>query len=231
LIDERDPPDIDALAARMAAAHRVGRAVAVHCATATELALALAGFGAAGTISGDRIEHGNVVPAAALAELRALGLTVCVQPGFIAGRGDRWLAQMEVSEQGDLLPLARLAAAGVPMIGGSDGPYGSIDPWAGMRAAVTRRTVAGAVLGAGEALSPRAALALWLAQAEPPFAQRVVAPGAAADLILIDGGMPDLLDDFDAGRVAMTLIEGRIIYRPPIIVDESPIFRSTSDQR
>ena len=154
LVDERDPPDPDALAVRMAAAHRAGRAVAVHCATATELALALAGFEAAGTVSGDRIEHGNVVPRGAVAELLRLGLTVSVQPGFIAGRGDRWLAQVDPGDQGDLLPLARLAAAGVPMIGGSDGPYGPIDPWAGMRAAVSRRTAAGVVLGGGEALSP-----------------------------------------------------------------------------
>lgn len=210
LVDERDPPDPDALAGRMAAAHGVGRAVAVHCATATELALALAGFGAAGTISGDRIEHGNVVPVEAVEELRALGLTVSVQPGFVASRGDRWLAEVEAVEQGDLLPLARLAAAGVPMIGGSDGPYGPIDPWAGMRAAVTRRIAAGGVLGVDQALSAQAALELWLRAAEPPFAVRAVEVGAAADLILIDGGMGDLLGDFDAGRVAMTMVEGRI---------------------
>jgi predicted amidohydrolase YtcJ len=212
IVDERDPPDVDALAARMAAAHGAGRAVAVHCATATELALALAGFGAAGTIAGDRIEHGNVVPEGAVAELRALGLTLCAQPGFIAARGDRWLAQVEAGDQGDLLPLARLAAAGVAMIGGSDGPYGPIDPWAGMRAAVSRRTASGAVMGAGEALSPEAALGLWLAEAEPPFAVREVAVGAAADLILVEGGMADVLGDCDAGRVAMTLIEGRICW-------------------
>lgn len=210
LIDERDPPELGALIAQMAAAHGAGRAVAVHCATATELALALAGFGAVGTVVGDRIEHGNVVPEGAVAEVCALGLTLSVQPGFIADRGDRWIAQVEAGEQADLLPLARLAAAGVPIIGGSDGPYGPIDPWAGMRAAVTRRTAAGAVLGATEALSHEAVLALWLAGAEPPFAVREVAVGAAADLILLEGGMADVLGDFDPARVALTLIEGRI---------------------
>jgi predicted amidohydrolase YtcJ len=210
LVDERDPPDVDVLAARMAAAHGAGRAVAVHCATATELALALAGFGAAGTVVGDRIEHGNVVPDGALAELRALGLTVSVQPGFILGRGDRWLGHVDAGEQRDLLPLARLKATGVPMIGGSDGPYGPIDPWAGMRTAVARRTATGAVLSADEALLPAVALGLWLAGAEPPFAVREVAVGALADLILIEGSMADMLADFDAKRVAMTLIDGRI---------------------
>lgn len=212
IIDERDPPDVDALAARMAAAHDQGRAVAVHCATATELALALAGFGAAGTMAGDRIEHGNVVPEGAVVELRALGLTVCVQPGFVAARGDRWLANVDREEQADLLPLARLEAAGVAMIGGSDAPYGPVDPWAGMRAAVSRRTASGAVLGAGEALSARAALGLWLAGTEPPLTVREVAVGAEADLILVEGGMADVLGNCDAGRVAMTLIEGQICW-------------------
>ena len=212
LIDERDPPDPDALAARMAAAHQGGRAVAVHCATATELALALAGFEGAGTISGDRIEHGNVVPRGAVSELRRLGLTLCVQPGFITSRGDRWLTQVEAGDQADLLPLARLALAGVPMIGGSDGPYGPVDPWAGMRAAVSRLTPAGVPLGASEALSHEAALGLWLAEAGAPFARREVAVGAEADLILVEGGMADLLADFDAARMVMTVIDGRICW-------------------
>jgi hypothetical protein len=79
-----------------------------------------------------------------------------------------------------------------------------------MRTAVARRTATGAVLSADEALLPAVALGLWLAGAEPPFAVREVAVGALADLILIEGNMADMLADFDAKRVAMTLIDGRI---------------------
>lgn len=210
IIDERDPPDVEALAMRMRASHDKHRAVAVHCATATELALALAAFGESGTVAGDRIEHGNVVPTDAVAEMVALGLTLCVQPGFLHQRGDRWLATVDADDRADLLPLRRLIDGALTLIGGSDGPYGPLDPWAAMRAAVERHTASGADIGADEALSPSQALALWLAGPQPPFAPRRITVGAIADLILIDGEMAEILADPDADRVAHTVINGRI---------------------
>src|SRR6185312_8748065 len=135
---------------RIAGARRQRRTVAVHCVTAGELALTLAAFEAAGVRPGDRIEHGGVIPAAAIGQLRALGLTVVTQSAFVAERGDRYLAEVDAAEQPDLYRCASLRSAGVPVAGSSDAPYAAPDPWAGMAAAVSRRTLGGAVLNAGE---------------------------------------------------------------------------------
>ncbi len=146
LLDDHALIDLDDFSGRIAGARRQGRAVAVHCVTAGELALTLAAFEAAGARPGDRIEHGGVIPAATIGAIRTAGLTVVTQPAFVAERGDRYLAEVEPSEQADLYRCASLQAAGVPVASSSDAPYASSDPWAGMAAAMRRRTRAGAVL-------------------------------------------------------------------------------------
>src|SRR5262249_52178348 len=154
--------ELDDFTARIEGARTQGRAVAVHCVTAGEFALTLAAFEIAGARPGDRIEHGGLIPAEAIPVLKALGLTVVTQPAFVFERGDRYLAEVEPAEQGDLYRCASLLAAGVPVAGSSDAPYAAPDPWAGMAAAIARRTRGGRPIGPSEGVAPDAALALWL---------------------------------------------------------------------
>jgi hypothetical protein len=157
--------------------------VAAHCVTAAELAVMLAAFDVAGARAGDRIEHGGVIAPAAIGELKRLGLTVVTQPAFILERGDRYLAEVDPAEQNDLYRCASLLAAGVPVAGSSDAPYGSLDPWTALRAAVDRRTRSGAPIGPGERVSASAALGLYLGSFEDPGGPpRRITPGEAADL-------------------------------------------------
>lgn len=200
--DERDPPPLDDFIARIVQARRWGRAVAVHCVTALELALTLAAFESAGARAGDRIEHGGVIPEAAIAAIRALGLGVVTQPGFIAARGDAYRHEVDPREQPDLYRCASLIDAGIGVIGSSDAPYGPLDPWLAMRTAVTRETVAGAVLGAGERVSPRTALGLYTGGL-------TLQVGMAADLCLLRVGLDRALVELDAHNVAATFIAGR----------------------
>jgi len=69
VIDDHDLPSLDELAGWIAAAHRHGRPVAVHCVTRVQLLLALAAWDEAGARPGDRVEHGSVVPAESVARL------------------------------------------------------------------------------------------------------------------------------------------------------------------
>src|SRR5262249_18342160 len=57
-----DLPGPDEVAEWFAAAHRAGRAVAVHCVTRVALVLALTAWHMAGARPGDRIEHAAVMP-------------------------------------------------------------------------------------------------------------------------------------------------------------------------
>lgn len=208
LDDARLPPP-EEVAAAIAAGHGAGRAAAIHCVTAAELAVALAGFAMAGARPGDRIEHGGVVDPAGAAAIAALGLTVVTQPGFISARGDRYLATVAADDLPHLYPCASLLAAGVAVGGSSDAPYGPLDPWAGMRAAVMRTTAGGSRLGAKEAVTPRRALGLWLGAPDAPGGpERRVAVGAAADLCLLHCGLDEALAALSADVVRHTIVAG-----------------------
>jgi predicted amidohydrolase YtcJ len=206
VIADHEVPDLDGLAAAIALAHERGRPVAVHCVTATALALLLAAWDSVGPHPGDRLEHGSVIPVAAVDALRRLGVTVVTQPNFVAERGDRYRAEVDPVDQPDLWRCGSLAAAGVPVAGGTDAPYGRPDPWAAMAAAVERRTASGQPLGADEGLTPEAARDLFLTPLEAPGdTPRRVRPGAAADLCVLDRPWVDARADLAAVRVIRTV--------------------------
>lgn len=213
LLDDHALPDFDEMLDRIARARAWRRAVAVHCVTAAELALTLAAFETAGAQAGDRIEHGGVIDAAAIGTIRTLGLTVVTQPAFVRERGDRYLAEVDPDEQADLYRCASLIAAGVRVAASSDAPYATPDPWAGVAAAVDRRTRAGRRLGPDERLEPEAALDLYLGTtADPGGAPRRVGPGAPADLCLLHAPLRDVLGAPDARHVRLTLVGGEIVH-------------------
>lgn len=210
LLDDHALPELDDFIDRIGRAHGEGRAVAVHCVTAGELALTLAAFGAAGSRAGDRVEHGGVIPPAAMTELRALGLTVVTQPAFVRERGDRYAAEVAPEERDDLYRCASLLAAGIRVAASSDAPYASADPWVGIATAADRRTARGLVLGQREAVDAATALFLYLDGPEAPGrARRRVAAGAAADVCLLDAPLREVLAAPSAERVTATFIGGR----------------------
>lgn len=216
LLDDHSLPDLDDFVGRIANARAWGRPVAVHCVTAAELALTLAAFEAAGARPGDRVEHGSVIPPGAIPQLKALNLTVVTQPAFIHERGDRYVAEVDAADQPDLYRCASLIAAGVPVAASSDAPYASADPWAGIAAAVSRRSLGGRVVGPGEALDPARALGLYLDDpAGPGVVTRRVEIGVVADLCLLSAPLARALADPSLARVRATLVGGRPVYLAP----------------
>nr|WP_246325074.1 amidohydrolase family protein [Petropleomorpha daqingensis] len=193
-------PDLDDLTGRIAAAHAAGRAVAVHCVTREALVLLLAALERAGRHPGDRVEHAALVPAELVPALR--GLTVVTQPGFLADRGDDYLRDVPADEHADLYRCRSLVDAGVAVALSSDAPYGPLDPWAVLAAAVDRRTRSGAVVGPDERLTPAAAL-------DRLTGGRRVVPGAVADLVLLDGPQPA------ADAVRTVWVGGAEVYTEP----------------
>jgi predicted amidohydrolase YtcJ len=154
-----------------------------------------------------------VIPAEAVPALKRLELTVVAQPAFVFERGDRYLAEVEPADQRDLYRCASLLAVGVPVAGSSDAPYASPDPWAGIAAAVTRRTREGRPIGTGERVDPRTALGLYLGAREAPGGpRRTVAPGAPADLCLLRAPLAGVLAEPAAEQVRATLMGGRIVH-------------------
>jgi predicted amidohydrolase YtcJ len=180
VLDEDALPAADALEDDVRRAHSNGRAVAVHCVTRAELVFALEGIAAAGARPGDRIEHAAVAPPELVARIAALGLTVVTQPGFIRERGDAYAREVDPRERPWLYRARAFLDAGVALLGGSDAPFGSPNPWLAVRAAIDRASESGLVLGPDEALDPARALALFA----PP---RPLAVGDPAELCLLEG--------------------------------------------
>lgn len=206
-------PEFDGLVDAVRARHAAGRACAFHCVGEADLVFATAALAAAGARPGDRIEHASLVAPAMLPELARLPVTVVTQPGLVAARGDLYRAELPADRHGWLYRAASLVGAGVPLAAGSDAPYGPVDPWRALQAAVDRRTPSGALLGPTEALSPEQALGLLLGPlADPGGAPRRVAVGEAADLCLLDRPWAAARTGLAAVQVRATWSAGVLIY-------------------
>ena len=208
MLDDDTLPTLDELAGQARQAHAARRAVAVHCVTRVQLILTLAALAAAGRHPGDRIEHGAVIPAETVPDLR--GLTVVSQPHFVAERGGQYAVDVAPEDRPDLWRLRSLIDGGVAVAAGSDAPFGGADPWAVMRAA-TRRP---GNLGPGEAIGPAAALRLFLGEPSAPGVPRLVAPGYPADLILLRCPPGQAARSLASDLVAATFIGGDQVHRP-----------------
>ena len=212
-------PDIDGVVATIRAAHRQDRGVAIHCVSEVELVYALSAMTDAGAHHADRIEHAGIAPDTLVGQVAGLGVAVVSQPHFIAERGDQYLDALPRSDHPWLYRLAAFRDAGVPLAAGSDAPFGGLDPWAAMRAAVARRTREGATIGADEALTPEQALSLYLADPHHIDRQRSLTPGAPADLCLLRRPWRDARSRLSAEDVRATWIGGEIVHQR---IDQSP---------
>jgi predicted amidohydrolase YtcJ len=211
LLDDVTLPAIDDLAATIAAAHARPEPVAVHCVTRVQLVVTLAALARAGPRPGDRIEHAAVVPPELRPEIRRLGVTVVTQPNFIAERGDQYRTDVDPADVDLLYPCATLRAAGVPVAGGTDAPFGRPEPWAAMRAATHRQATSGTVVGGHERVDGRTALGLFLGRPDAPGVQRRIEEGTAADLCLLDRPLAAAVETLTPDLVVMTIARGQII--------------------
>ncbi|OYD61456.1 amidohydrolase family protein [Rhodococcus sp. OK302] len=179
-------PDLEELARIISAHHALGRPIAAHCVSREALLILLAVLGEVGSIPGDRIEHGALIPAESVEEIGRLGLTVVTQPGFIADRGDDYLEHVDPIDIGDLYRCRTLIDSSVPVAFSSDAPYGPLSPWAVIAAAQDRRTPGGVILGGTEAIDYTQALSAYLSsQGDPGGPPRRVRIGAPADLVVV----------------------------------------------
>lgn len=224
-LHENALPGFDSSVDFIRTAHRQGRPLASHCTTETELVFTLAALEAAGSLAGDRIEHGGIVRDDHLATMQALGLAVVSQPHFVAERGDQYLADVEPELHPALYRLRLLADAGLTLAAGSDAPFGSTDPWSAMRAAVSRQTRTGQIIGADEALDPENALSLYLADPVDLARQRRIAVGEPADLCLLDRPWTEARGRLNSADVRTTFVAGRIVHKR---IDEAPFERRPS---
>jgi predicted amidohydrolase YtcJ len=213
VIADHDLPEPAAVARAIETAHRRRRPVAVHCVTAVALAIALAAWAETGVRRGDRVEHGSVISWEAAARVAEMGLTVVTQPGFVAERGDQYLTDVDPTELSDLYRCASLLQLGIGVGGSTDAPFGNLDPWLAIRAAIDRRTRSGSLLGRTERVGRQRALELFLSSPECPGGPpRRVTPSSQADLCLLDAPLGEVLADPSSDHVVATIANGEVIF-------------------
>lgn len=170
-----------------------------------------------------RIEHAQLLVADDIARFSSLGVTASIQPVHATqdmAKVDRWWG-----ERGRFAyAFASLLASGARLAFGSDSPVETIDPIAGIHAAVTRRNGRGEPPGgwhANERISLPAALAAYTdgcaAAAGEGGRLGKIAPGYCADFVVLSldlFALDDPMRILDA-RIEQTVVAGAIVYQRP----------------
>ena len=164
-----------------------------------------------------RIEHAGAMYPALTARAAELGIVIVSQPGFLSTLGDGFAAAFP-GQAGQLYAFGSWRRAGLTVAGSSDAPVISAAPLLGIRDAVIRRTGSGQVLGPGEQLTAREALALYTTQAATAMHREdeigSLQPGKLADFVVLDAspleGDPAQITDI---RVLATVVDGTPTYQ------------------
>ena len=164
-----------------------------------------------------RIEHGGAMYNHLTERAAALGIVVASQPGFLSGLGDGFAAAFP-DRCDELYAFASWRRAGITVAGSSDSPVITADPRIGIRDAILRRTGDGRVLGPGERLSAREALALYTTQAAVACHREneigSLEPGKLADFTVLDGNPLETEPErIPALAVLATVLDGTPAYQ------------------
>lgn len=205
VVEDHSLPDVGRLTAVIAGVHATGRSVAVHTVSAESLVITVEALRRAGSRRGDRLEHAAVVLPGLETDLRALGVVVVTQPGFVHAHGDRYRRDVAPTDLPWLYRYATLRDHHVAVVASSDAPFGPVDPWQVMRAASTRRTRGGTVLGPGEAVPTAEVLDSYLRDPADLSRRRRVAVGGPADLCLLRVPLATALAEPSAEHVRLTV--------------------------
>ncbi len=161
-----------------------------------------------------RLEHCSIFPPELAQKAKEREAMVVTQPSFLYSMGDRYAGDLSPRQFDWLWPLANLDKVGLRLALGSDSPLVENDPLTGIRAAITRRTETGRLLGAGQRIGLRDALRMYTlggayASGEGE-AKGSISPGKLADLLILDLG--DGGEEIEPARVLKTIIDGQIVW-------------------
>ena len=145
-----------------------------------------------------------------LDEMRRLGVTGVIQPGFVVGLGD--VADAFDFDEHTWLPFVDLDSRGIPLAASSDSPCtDTVAPIPLSRLGVHRQTTSGKTIGPEQSLPLTTWLRLWTAERPTRASNRTneagSARGCAPDFVVVLDGSPD-----DTLEVAQTWVAGERVY-------------------
>jgi predicted amidohydrolase YtcJ len=167
-----------------------------------------------------RIEH-CTLPGSSLGTIRALGIVPVPQPVFLYAEGEAYRAQLGDERSAVAYPLRTMIGGGLRPALSSDAPATSsedaMDPWLGLRAAVTRGTWAGNQLGSDETISVGRAMACYTVNGASALGLEdrtgSIEVGKDADLVVLPGDpLTADADSLVTLRPEMVFVKGRRVH-------------------
>ena len=194
-----------------------GWQIAIDAADAAAVRGALDAYGAvaknanAGHPARHRIENLAAIAPEDVPRFGALGVVASMQPLHVALAGP---AAFELLREPAPLawPARSLSAAGAHLAFGSDWPLLPLDPLEAIRVAVRRPDAP-----AAEQLTLKSAINAWTSGAAwasfDDHRKGMVKPGMLADLVILSTNIFAGADQLSAAEVAMTIFDGRVVYK------------------
>lgn len=183
--------------------------------------VALAAFKAAYEVSGDIDSRHYLIhhpfPCDDQIELmKEMNVGVTVQPTIFSKLGEETILDKRKADLN--VPCKKYFDAGIIIGGSTDFPVVHCNPFYGMYAAVTRKTVASGVVGPEQKITPAQALIMWTKNSayfsHDDDKMGSIEVGNFADMILVD---TDILncnpDEIKDTKVKMTILGGKIVFK------------------
>lgn len=164
-----------------------------------------------------RIHHAYLPTARTIELMREYRIPALATIPFLTNLGESFVTSLGEERAARIMPLRTYLDAGVPLALGSDAPVTTHNPFVGIYAATTRRTVYGRQLGASECISREEALRAYTSDAAwvtfEDAEKGSLAPGRLADVAVLSADLfavPD--NELLEITSALTLVDGRIVH-------------------
>ncbi|MDO8883462.1 MAG: amidohydrolase [Pseudotabrizicola sp.] len=203
---------------------RRGLQIAVHAIGDGAVRCTIDGYAAAQAANGrrdsrHRIEHIELIAPTDIPRLGTLGITASLQPPHPPGAMDfplmPTLERIGQARWKDAYLWKTLADHGAPLAFASDWPVTDVSVMRGLQAALTRQPYDGCAderVGLMATLHAYTAGGAWAAHRDALTGR--LAPGMAADVVMIDGDLEATAPDaLGATAIALTICGGRITYQ------------------
>lgn len=164
-----------------------------------------------------RVHHAYFPTPKSLELMREFRFPALATIPFVTNLGESYVSSVGQERAAKTMPLRTYLDAGVPLALSSDSPVTTYNPFIGIYAATTRKTVTGRVLGADQCISREEALRLYTTTAAwvtfEDDIKGALSPGKLADLAVLDQDLFDVDDEqLKQLKSVLTLVGGRIVH-------------------
>ncbi len=164
-----------------------------------------------------RVHHAYLPTPDVLRLMAEYRIPAVVSNPFLASLGESFVSSLGEARAARIMPMRTYLDAGAPLAGSSDSPVADYNPWVGIAAAITRRTVTGRILGPEECITTQDALRSYTAGGGYALGRQEalgsLEPGKLADLVVLSRDPYELSgEELATLRPLATMLGGRWVF-------------------